>query len=242
MGLGVESRRSLVRFASTRKRALMAGLALTTGAGAFAQDTQPRSHGEMHRLHQDPKAYIAMLEDPARDAYQKPREVIAALALKPAEVIADIGSGSGYFTLRLAAQVGDSGRVYGVDVDPELVRHLNRRLRDAALRNVHVLLADADDPLLPEPVDRFVIVDTWHHVDDQVRYLASMRKLLRPGGQVVMIDFQKRELPVGPPVARKIAREDLIRQMQANGFQLVKEHTFLPYQYFLVFEAKPAAP
>jgi ubiquinone/menaquinone biosynthesis C-methylase UbiE len=208
------------------------------GAAALAQDTKPLSPEEMHRLHQDPKAYIAMLEDPARDAYQKPHEVITALDLKPGEVIADIGSGSGYFTLRLAAHVGDTGRVYGVDIDPEMVRHLNRRVRDAGLHNVHVLLADPDDPLLPEPVDRFLIVDTWHHIENQAKYLALMRKLLKPGGQVIMIDFQKKELPLGPPLAMKIAREDLIQQMATNGFHVVKEHTFLPYQYFLVFDAK----
>jgi predicted methyltransferase len=212
------------------------------GAAAFAQDARPHSTEEMHRLHRDPKAYIAMLEDPARDAYQKPHEVINALALKPGEVIADIGSGAGYFTLRLAAHVGDSGRVYGVDIDPEMVRHLNRRIRDAGLRNVHALLADPDDPLLPEPVDRLLIVDTWHHIEAQARYLALMRTQLKAGGQVIMIDFQKRELPLGPPLAMKVAREDLIRQVEANGFHLVKEHTFLPYQYFLVFEARPPQP
>ncbi len=219
-----------------------AALLLILPGLASAQDASQRSLEEMHRLHQDPKAYIAMLEDPGRDAYQKPHQVIAALDLKPGEVIADIGSGAGYFTLRLSAHVGESGRVYGVDIDPEMVRHLNRRVRDAGLRNVHVLLADPDDPLLPEPVDRFLIVDTWHHIADQVKYLGLMRKLLKPGGQVVMIDFQKRELPVGPPLAIKIAREDLIRQMEANGFRLAKEHSFLPYQYFLVFEAKPREP
>jgi cyclopropane fatty-acyl-phospholipid synthase-like methyltransferase len=223
-----------------RRRSLPPAAAmLALGSLALAQDVQTRSPEEMHRLHQDRQAYIAFLEDPARDAYQKPHEVMAALDLKPGEVIADIGSGSGYFTLRVAAHVGESGRVYGVDVDPEMVRHLNRRVRDAGLRNVRVILADPDDPLLPEPVDRFLIVDTWHHIGDQATYLALMRKLLTPRGQVVMIDFQKRELPLGPPVAMKIAREELIRQMETNGFHLVKEHTFLPYQYFLVFAPNP---
>ena len=225
--------------AMTRSTLLAAGALLSLRVPALAQDATPRSHEEMHRLHRDPAAYIAMLEDPSRDAYQKPDEVIAALGLKSGEVIADIGSGSGYFTLRLAARVGSGGRVYGVDVDPEMVRHLNRRVRDAGLRNVRVLLADADDPLLPEPVDRFLVVDTWHHVEKQGEYLGLMRKLLTPGGQVVMIDFRKEELPVGPPLAMKISRADLIEQMEANGFRLVKEHTFLPYQYFLVFEARP---
>lgn len=81
-------------------------------------------------------------------------------------------------------------------------------------------------------------MDVWHHIADQSAYLALMKKSLTPGGEVVMIDFKKEELPVGPPLNMKIAREDLIAQMQAHGFTLAKEHAFLPYQYFLVFNAK----
>jgi ubiquinone/menaquinone biosynthesis C-methylase UbiE len=211
-------------------------LALTLPAAA--QDQTPRSHEEMHRLHTDSKAYIAMLEDPKRDAYQKPHEVLMALDLKAGETIADIGSGSGYFTLRFAAHVGDTGRVFAVDIDPEMIRYLNRRVRDAGVRNVQTILAEPDDPLLPDAsVDRFVVVDTWHHIEKPVDYLGLMKKMLKPGGRVVMIDFQKKPLPFGPPLEMKIAREDLIRQMEANGFRLTQEHTFLPYQYFLVFSA-----
>jgi ubiquinone/menaquinone biosynthesis C-methylase UbiE len=219
-----------------RLAASAAGVLLWVVAPCAAQDQTPRSHEEMHRLHRDPKAYIAMLEDPKRDAYQKPHEVVTALGLKPGETLADIGSGSGYFALRFAAHVGEQGRVFAVDVDPEMVRHLNRRIRDAGVRNVQTVLADPDDPLLPDAsLDRFVVVNTWHHIEKPVDYLAHMKRMLKPGGQVVMIDFQKTELPVGPPLAMKIAREDLVRQMQASGFDLAKEHTFLPYQYFLVF-------
>lgn len=207
---------------------------------ARAQDHKHRSHDEMHRLHQDSKAYIAMLEDPRRDEYQKPREVLMALGIRPGEVIADIGSGSGYFALRFAAHVGDTGRVYAVDIAPDMVRHLNRRLRDAGVRNVQTILAEPNDPLLPDAsVDRFVVVNTWHHIEDQPGYLALMKKMLKRGGQVVMIDFHKKELPVGPPLEMKIARDDLVRQMEANGFKVAREHTFLPYQYFLVFTPAP---
>lgn len=214
---------------------------LTLTALAFALATTPvraqapQSHQEMHRLHSDPKAYIAALEDPKRDAYQKPHEVMEALAIREGEIIADIGAGSGYFTLRLAHHVGAKGRVYAVDVSPDMIRHLNGRVRDMGVLNVSTILAPPDDPLLPQPVDRFLIVDVWHHVEDQAGYLARMKKGLKPGGQVVMIDFQKKDLPVGPPVDMKISREDLLKQMQAAGFRLVQEHTFLPYQYFLVF-------
>lgn len=221
----------------------LATLLLTATAAATAHAQAAATPEQMRHRHDDPMAYIASLDDPKRDAYQKPDEVMRALALRAGEVVADIGAGSGYFALRFARAVGDSGRVYAVDISPDMVRHLNRRLRDAGVRNVFSVLADPDDPLLPDAaVDRFVIVDTWHHVDDQPGYLARMKRMLKPGGQVVHIDFQKRELPIGPPLGMKIAREDLVKQMEQAGFRLAAEHGFLPYQYFLVFALAADAP
>ena len=208
-------------------------------AVVLAQDRKPRDMQEMHRLHQDPKAYIAMLDDPKRDEYQKPHEVMTALDLKPGETVADIGSGSGYFTFRLARHVGDAGRVYTVDVSPDMVLHLNRRIRDLGVKNVVSILSAQDDPLLSDAtIDRFFICDTWHHIGDHPRYLALLRKMLKPGGQVVMIEFKKAETPVGPPMEMRIGRDDLLREIEANGFKLAAEHTFLPHQYFLVFAMK----
>jgi arsenite methyltransferase len=206
---------------------------------AVAQDNKPRDMHEMHRLHQDSRAYIALLDDPARDAYQKPHEVITALDLKPGEVIADIGAGSGYFTFRLSHHIGDTGRVYAVDVNPDLIVHLNRRIRDLQVRNVVSILSAPDDPLLVDAsIDRFFICDTWHHIGEHAKYLALLKKMLKPGGQVVMIDFKKAETPVGPPMEMRIDRNDLLKEMEANGFKLAAEHTFLPHQYFLVFAVK----
>ena len=204
-----------------------------------AQDAVKRDQHKMHELHNDPKSYIGALEDPKRDAYQKPHEVLTALNIKPGEVIADIGAGSGYFTFRLSHHVGDKGKIYAVDVSPDMVRHVNRRIRETKTTNVVTVLADPDDPLLPDrSVNRFFICDVWHHVENQTQYLSSMKKMLKAGGEIVMIDFHKKELPFGPPMQMKIAREDLIKQMEANGFKLSKEYTFLPHQYFLVFELK----
>ena len=219
---------------SSRVGTLLLVLVLAAARPAFAQAAATPQ--QMHHRHDDPMAYIASLEDPTRDAYQKPDEVMGALALRAGETVADIGAGSGYFTLRFARAVGDAGRVYAVDISPDMVRHLNHRLRDAGVRNVFTVLSDPDDPLLPDAsVDRFVIVDTWHHVENQAKYLGLIKRMLKPGGQVVHIDFHKRELPIGPPLGMKIAREDLVKQMQDTGFSLAAEHTFLPYQYFLVF-------
>jgi arsenite methyltransferase len=201
-----------------------------------AQDTVKRTQEEIHSLHQDSKAYIAFLEDPGRDGYQKPQEVIKALDLRAGEVIADVGAGSGYFTMRLANGVGEQGRVYAVDISPDMIRYLNRRIRDLNLKNVITILAEPDDPLLPDgSIDLFFFCDTWHHIGHQTEYLALMKRMLKAAGQVAMIDFQKKDLPIGPPVEMKISREDLVRQMESNGFRLKQEYTFLPYQYFIVF-------
>jgi len=194
---------------------------------------------EMHKLHQDPKAYISLLEDPQRDAYQKPHDVVMALDLKEGEVVADIGAGSGYFAWRFTHHVGDKGKVYAVDINPDMIVYMNRRFRDMQLKNIATVLAAPDDPLLMDAsIDRFFFCDTWHHIENQTPYLALMKKMLKPGGQVIMIEFHKKETPVGPPVEMKIAHEDVMRQMETNGFKLAKEHTFLPYQYFLVFTLK----
>jgi arsenite methyltransferase len=212
---------------------------VTLSQSLLAAQNKPLSMEEMHRLHQDSKAYISFLDDPQRDAYQKPHEVIIALGLKQGEVLADIGAGSGYFTFRLAQDAGETGRVYAVDVSPDMILHMNQRIRDLKIKNVVTILSAPDDPLLIDgSIDRFFICDTWHHIQNQQHYLALIRKMLKPGGQVIMIDFQKKDSPVGAPMEMRIAREDLIKQMEANGFKIAQEHTFLPYQYFLIFTPK----
>ena len=204
-----------------------------------AQDGVKRDQHQMHGLHRDPKAYIGALEDPKRDAYQKPHEVVHALGLKAGEVVADIGAGSGYFTFHLARHVGEMGKIYAVDVSADMILHINRRIRETKAGNIVSILAEPDDPLLPDQsINRFFICDVWHHVENRAKYLSLMKRMLKPGGEIVMIDFHKKDLPVGPPLQMKIAREDLIKQMESNGFRLTREHSFLPYQYFLVFVPK----
>jgi len=194
---------------------------------------------ETHQGHGDSDAYIAMLENPERDSYQKPDEVVAALRLEQGEVIADIGAGSGYFAFRFSHAVEKTGKVYAVDINPDMIRYVNRKSRDLGTENVVTILAEEDDPLLPsESTDRVFICNTWHHVSYQERYLDLIKRALKPGGQVIMVDYRKTELPVGPPVHMKIAAGDLKSQMEKAGFQLVEEHKFLPYQYFLVFSVK----
>jgi ubiquinone/menaquinone biosynthesis C-methylase UbiE len=203
----------------------------------IAQDTpKQRTVEEIQQMHQDSKAYIAMLENPQRDAEQKPDEVIAALALKKGEILADIGAGSGYFSFRFARKVGNGGLVYAVDINPDMIVYMNRHIRDLKLKNVVTVLSVPDDPLLVDSsVDRFFICNTWHHVQNRTQYLALMKKMLKPKGQIIVIDYKKKALPVGPPPEMKIAREEVILEMESGGLKLAAEHEFLPYQYFLVF-------
>jgi arsenite methyltransferase len=215
-------------------------LAIILPAVMMAQNAAgQRTREQIEKMHQDSKAYIATLENPQRDAEQKPNEVIAALGLKQGETIADIGAGSGYFAFRFSRLLGSSGRVYAVDINSDMILYMNRYIRANKLKNVVTVLSAPDDPLLMDAsIDRFFICNTWHHVQNQTRYLALMKKMLKPGGQIIVIDYKKKELPVGPPPEMKIARKDVVAQMESNGFKLVREHRFLPYQYFLVFAAR----
>jgi arsenite methyltransferase len=222
------------------KIAFASFLMLFSSALLLAQDApKQRTAEEIHKIHQDPKAYIAMLENSQRDAEQKPDEVISALGIQKNEVLADIGAGSGYFSFRFARKVGDGGRIYAVDINPDLIIYMNQRIRDMKLKNVVTMLSVPDDPMLMDAsINRFFICNTWHHIENRPAYLAKMKKMLKPGGQIIVIDYLKKQLPVGPPPEMKIAREDVIREMESNGFKLAKEHTFLPYQHFLIFTPK----
>lgn len=180
--------------------------------------------------------YIMALEDPGREEWQQPQEVITKLDLKQGEAVADLGAGSGYFTLRLARAVGPTGKVYAVDIDSQMLEHVTRRAKEENLENIHAVLAAPDDPkLTPSSVDMILICDVLHHIPHRELYYPLLARSLKPGGRLVNLDFHKRPLPVGPPVEMKIAKESMIQEAETAGLHLVKEFDFLKYQYFLVF-------
>ena len=181
----------------------------------------------------DAKNWAQVFDDPKRDATQKPHEVIMALALKPDAVVADIGSGTGYFSVRFAHAV-PQGRVYGVDTEPDMVKYLAERVKREKLTNVTAIAAAPDDPRLPEKVDLIVMVDVFHHIADRVRYLKKLQASLKPGGRIAIIDFRKNS-PAGPPASARIAPDRVKSELKSAGYAFVQEHTFLPNQYFLVF-------
>lgn len=183
----------------------------------------------------DAEKWSQVFDDPKRDAWQKPHEVIQALALKPDAVIADIGSGTGYFSARFANML-PKGRVYGVDTEPDMVKYLSERAKREGLKNLSAVAGKADDPRLPERADLIVLVDVYHHVENRERYFRKLRDSLRPGGRVAIIDFRM-DSPEGPPKSARIAPDQVKAELTRAGYTLTQDHTFLPNQYFLVFHS-----
>jgi len=183
--------------------------------------------------------YIKDLASPERDAWQKPDQVVAALGLGKGQTACDIGSGPGYFTLRLARAVGPGGFVYAVDVETRMLQALRERLEKARVRNVAPVLAVADDPLLPHGAcDLILVVNTYHHFPDRERYLERLRRSLKPRGRIVDIDYNRKPTPIGPPLDHRVARDAFLAEARQAGLALAGEPTFLPYQYFLILRAK----
>lgn len=189
------------------------------------------------------KGYLWILERKERDAYQKPDEVMRALALKRGERVADVGAGSGYFTLRLARAVGPAGSVLAVDANADLLAHLDGRLREAGLANARTLLVPKDDPKLPPgSLDTVLIVDTLHYVQDRAAWLKKVRSGLAPGGRVVVIDFVPKSVekrPWGPPPSQWMSREEVDASMAEAGLFPRKAHVFLTEQFFVEYAAAP---
>jgi len=193
-------------------------------------------HHDKHRNPEDLDSYIARMEDPERAGWQKPDEVLRALELAPGQVACDIGAGPGYFALRMART---AAHVFAVDVEPRILQALQKRVAKSGLRNVTPVLGLDDDPLVPERAcDLITVVDTYHHFPDGPAYLRRLVRSLKPGGRIANLDFHRRELPVGPPVEHKVARDDFLREAGAAGLAVVAEHDFLPYQYFLVLRPR----
>lgn len=178
--------------------------------------------------------WAQIFDDPKRDVWQKPHEVTQALKLKPDAIIADIGSGTGYFSARFAHMV-PKGRVYGLDTEPDMVKYLADRAKREGLKNVTAVQAKPGDPRLPEKADVVVLVDVYHHITNREQYFHQLQTSLKPGSRLAVIDFRM-DSPEGPPKIARIAPEQVKAELRRAGYRLAEEHAFLPHQYFLVFQ------
>lgn len=207
-------------------------------------DPHGDSHGGAHKgplVHrfEDAEKWAPLFDDPARDAWQRPADVVAALRIEAGMTVADLGAGTGYFEPHLARAVGPSGAVLALDIEPDMVRYLRERAAREKLANVRPALVPLDDPALaPGSVDRILIVDTWHHIADRAAYARKLRAALRPGGAVAIVDFTL-DSERGPPKHHRTPPDTVIAELSAAGLsgEVIEEP--LPDQYIVIGKAKP---
>lgn len=219
---------------------LLAALCAFLVGLALAQEQNQPQH--QHRRPDDIKQYLERLDSTERDRYQKPAEVIDALRLKPGLAVADLGSGSGYFTRRFIEAVTETGMVYAVDVEPEMLAYAKESvIHMHTAYTAEFILAQPDNPKLPfASVDLLFVCNTIHHLEERLKYFRDLRSSLKPGARIAIIDFypDERSGDLGFPKHHLVARDTIVQEMAAAGYQLAREHSFLPKQYFLEFEAK----
>ncbi|MDN3510879.1 MAG: methyltransferase domain-containing protein [Candidatus Jettenia sp. CY-1] len=179
---------------------------------------------------------IPLLEDPERDTWQKPEKILNALKIEKGQMIADIGAGSGYLTVKLSERVGTTGTVYAVDVQQEMLHYISKRLSDKGLKNVMVKLGALNDPKLPaEVLDIAILLSTYHEIAQPIDFMKKIKPALKSGGRLAILEFTE-ESPIGPPLQFRLPEDIVIHEVMQAGFTLSEKHTFLlPYQYFLIF-------
>ena len=194
------------------------------------------SDGAFHPSFEDAQKWAKEFDDPTRDAWQKPEEILDALNLKRNSIVADIGAGTGYFSVRITKRVPE-GKVFAADAETDMVRYLGERAQHDHLTNLVPVQARADTPNLPEPVDIALIVDTYHHIGNRPEYFSRLKSSLRPDGRLVIVDF-KADSPNGPPPQFRLSPETVTQELNAAGYTLVEALNFLPRQYCLIFEKR----
>ncbi|MEQ1654247.1 MAG: methyltransferase domain-containing protein [Nitrospira sp.] len=211
-------------------------LFVTLAGSALAEDQN------QHRRPDDIKQYLEHLDSTERDRYQKPSEVIDALKLKPGMAVADLGSGSGYFTRRFIEAVTETGMVYAVDVEPEMLAYAKESvIHMHTAYTAEFILAQPDNPKLPfASVDLLFICNTIHHLGNRSKYFSDLKSSLKAGARIAIIDFypDERSGDLGFPKHHLVARDTIVQEMAAAGYQLAREHGFLQKQYFLEFTPK----
>lgn len=233
---------------------LIAPLLITGGAigqtdeKPMHQHQQDHQHGEHkhdaykhegHMDHRFEKAedWVARFENPERDEWQKPDDVIRFLNLKSDAKVADIGAATGYFPVRFA-HVVPNGFVWGMDIEADMVRYLNERAKKEGLKNLDSRPCTESDAAIPEPVDLIFLCNTYHHIGNRIEYFRNLRKYLKQGGRLAIVDFQPGELPVGPPAEHKIPPPTVVYELTKAGYRPTDSFNGLPYQFLYTFEVE----
>ncbi len=218
-----------------------------TAAGG-ADGREPLQIGKLIKKRQIPPvmsvAHADWLTRPERDAQEQPDRVVASLNIPKGATIVDLGAGVGYFTWRLAEATGPGGRVLAVDIQQGMLDLLEKNLRDRNITNVEAVLGAEDDPKLPAgEVELVLIVDVYHELAKPETMMEQVRRSLRPGGRVVIIEYRREDpdIPIHP--LHKMSIEEVRGELEPLGFKLVEVKDFLPTQHILIFQdARPPLP
>ncbi len=210
---------------------------LLTAHWACAQhDDHGHHHDANHHMNQRPfEELVAHFEDPSRDEWQKPDAVLAQLGDLQGKKVMDIGSGTGYFSFRMAKA---GAQVICADVDERFLEYITKKVNQSetwATPRMETRKVPFDSPALKaKEVDLVLIVDTYHHIENRIDYFKAVKKGLKPNGRLVVIDFFKEEAPVGPPVKMKMSEEQVASELHKAGFQSIDiDVETLPYQYII---------
>jgi FkbM family methyltransferase len=182
---------------------------------------------------------IGWLERPEREKEEAPTKMIDALKLKAGDVVADIGCGSGYHTARMSEKVGNKGKVYAVDIQPEMLRALRRRMKEKNITNVEPVLGEVDSPKLPaNTVDLILMVDVYHEFDYPFEMTENMVASLKPGGRLVFVEFRLEDRKVPIKTLHKMSQAQVRKEMEPHPLRWVETISALPWQHIIIFEKK----
>jgi cyclopropane fatty-acyl-phospholipid synthase-like methyltransferase len=214
---------------------LLVLVACASGTRAAPATAPPPAehHGGMPHRFANAEVWAKDFDNPSRDAWQQPERVLAALELQPSMVVADIGAGTGYFAVRLARAVPE-GQVIATDIEPDMVRYMTERAAREGLPHLRAVRTPPDDPqLAAQSVDRILVVDVWHHLDNRVAYARALARALRPGGKLAIVDF-KRDSTHGPPPEHRLTSDEIIKELHDAGLAASLSATVLPEQYIVI--------
>lgn len=177
------------------------------------------------------------LDRPEREKEEAPQKVIEALKLRPGDVVADVGAGSGYFSFRLAKAVGEKGKVLAVDIQPEMLDLIRERAKARKIDNIQLILGKEKDPKLPaDGVDLILMVDVYHEFEYPYEMAQAMVRSLRPGGRIAFVEYRKEDPQVWIKLVHKMTEAQVRKEMAVHNLRWLKTYDVLPQQHIIVFE------